>query len=296
MAIIARASRERLKVGLIRWLPKGTYGRLVGTLGGQYVPRALRTQLYTRMARAYGIELDEVERPLEDYCSINAFFTRRLRADARRIDPDPDVAVSPVDGAVVEAGLVTGGRMIQAKGIDYTLRSLLIDQDVTQIFSGGAYVTLYLSPRDYHRIHAPQDGVVLGYRHIPGAFFPVNPPSVRHVSGLFARNERLVTYLDTSLGRMAVVKVAATGVGDISVSYDLSARTRMSRQTRRVDYPTPLPIRKGAELGTFHLGSTVILLFEHGRVELEPLAPGTRVLLGQAVARKALFTAGDAAA
>src|SRR5262245_11105105 len=171
-------ARRRIALDLIRWLPKGSYGRAVGFFARRALPRSLRARLYRAFAARYGINLDEVERPLEEYPSFDAFFTRHLRSGARRIDPDPDVVVSPVDGVVVEAGTVIGGRMIQAKGIDYTLRGLLVDEDMAARFGGGTYVTIYLAPHDYHRIHAPADGVVASYRHIPGAFFPVNPPSV----------------------------------------------------------------------------------------------------------------------
>src|SRR5262245_15290455 len=286
-------TRERLAVDLVRWLPKGTFGRAVGFWARRHIPRPLRPRLYRRFARAYGINLDEVERPLDEYTSFDGFFTRHLRAGARPIDPDPAVVVSPVDGTVVESGLAAGGRLIQAKGLDYTLRALLIDEDTTACFAGGSYVTLYLAPRDYHRIHAPADGSVTGYRHVPGAFCPVGPASGRRVAGRFARNERLVTYLATPLGRMAVVKVAATGVGHVTVTYDTDAQTRQSRRTRRVDYPVGKPIRKGEELGTFHLGSTVIVLFEQGRVALAPLERGQRVQLGQPIGRRAAEGTGE---
>ena len=289
-------ARRRIALDIIRWLPKGSYGRAVGFLARRSLPRSLRVKMYRAFAARYGINLDEVERPLEEYPNFDAFFTRHLRSGARTVDPDPDVAVSPVDGAVVEAGAVASGRLIQAKGIDYTLRGLLVDEDMTARFGGGSYVTIYLAPRDYHRIHAPADGAVVGYRHIPGAFFPVNPPSVQHVAGLFARNERLVTYLRTRFGCIAVVKVAATGVGHVTVTYDAQAQTRRSRRTRRVDYPKPVPVSKGEELATFHLGSTVIVLFEHGRVALAPLERGQRLLLGQPLGRRSAANAGDAAA
>jgi phosphatidylserine decarboxylase len=242
------------------------------------------------------LDLAEVERPLADYPSFDAFFTRKLREGVRTVDPGADTVISPVDGAVSEFGVATSGRLIQAKGIDYTLRGLLIDADEAACFSGGSYVTLYLAPKDYHRIHSPSEGVITGWRHIPGAVFPVNPPSVRNVAGLFAHNERLITYLRTPLGRMAVVKVAATGVSDITAAYDASIRTRRTRHTRRVDYAEPKPVGKGEELGAFHLGSTVIVLFENGRVQLESLVHDQRVLFGQTIARRSMVSAGDRAA
>ena len=290
------STRERLARHVVRWMPKSTYGKVVGFGARRTLPRALRRSLFQKFAARYGVNLDEVERPLEDYPSFDAFFTRHLRSGVRPIDSDPSVAVSPVDGVVVESGVVSAGRLLQAKGIDYTLRGLLIDSDMTNVFAGGSYVTLYLAPRDYHRIHAPADGKVLAARHIPGAFFPVNPPAVRNIPGLFSRNERLVTYLDTPLGKIAVVKVAAAGVGHVTTTYDPEAQTRRSRSSRRMDYSSPKTIAKGEELATFHLGSTVIVLFEGGRVVLHRLEKGQRMMLGQALAQKAGASAGDAAA
>jgi phosphatidylserine decarboxylase len=208
-------TRERLAVDLIRWMPKGTYSRLIGLVARRKLPHALRANLYARFARKY---------------------------------------------------------------------------------SGGAYVTLYLAPTDYHRIHAPVAGTIRSWRHVPGAVFPVNPRSVRHVAGLFARNERLITYLDTPLGKIAVVKVAATGVSDITAAYDPRLRTRKTRRTRCATLQPARPVQKGEELGTFHLGSTVIVLFEKRRVALEALVKDQRVRLGEAIARRAAKAAGDQAA
>jgi phosphatidylserine decarboxylase len=288
--------RERVAVDLLRWFPKSSYGRLVGACARCPVPRFARRGTYTRFAHRFGIDLSEPEKPLEEYCSLEEFFTRRLRPAARAVAPGAKTAISPVDGVVVQHGVATAGRLLQAKGIDYTLRSLLFDQDRADRFTGGAYATLYLAPRDYHRIHAPLGGAVVGYRHIPGAFFPVNQAAVRRVAGLFARNERLVSYLDTTLGLVAVVKVAATGVGDISVTYDANARTRASRRSCRVDYPEGRLIAKGDELGTFHLGSTVIVLFEPGRAALLPLEIGQRLRMGEPLAERVQTGSDHAAA
>jgi len=280
----------------LRVLPRKQLSRMLGRLARVEAPEPVLNTAMRAYCRAYDVDLSECEIPAAGFDSFDAFFTRRLRAGARPIDPDPKVAVSPVDGTVVEAGLAAGGRLLQAKGLDYTLRALLIDEDMTACFAGGSYVTVYLAPRDYHRIHAPADGQVTGYRHVPGAFFPVGPAAVRRVAGLFARNERLITYLATPLGRMAIVKVAATGVGHVTVAYDSQVQTRRSRRTRRVDYPTATPIKKGEELGTFHLGSTVIVLFEQGRVALVPLASGQGLKLGQPIGLQAAQRAGEAAA
>jgi phosphatidylserine decarboxylase len=282
--------RERVAVDLLRWTPKGTLSRGIGWAARRRVPRPLRRALYGGFARYVGADLSVMEAPLDAYERFDDFFTRRLRDGTRPIAKGEAVVASPVDGVVSEAGIAEGGRLIQCKGRDYTVAGLLADPAEARSFEGGAYATIYLSPRDYHRIHSPVEGKVTGYRHIPGAFFPVNPVSVRNVAGLFSINERLVTYLDSDVGRVAVVAVAATGVGWITVAYDREVRTHRSGAPGRHGwaqrYASPRPLGRGAELGMFHLGSTVILLFEPGRVRLEA-ATGQVLRVGERIGGKA---------
>jgi len=278
---------ERMAVRALRWSPKGAFSHAVGWLSRRRVPRPLRQPLYKGFARVAGADLSAVDRPLESFERFDDFFTRPLPPGARPLAEGEGVIVSPVDAVVSETGVATGGRLIQAKGLDYTVRGLLADAAEAAHFEGGAYATLYLAPRDYHRIHSPATGRILGYRHIPGAFFLVNALSVRHVPGLFSVNERLVTFIETTaLGRVAVVKVAATGVGHITLAYDREVGTHRRGPTGRNGwaqrYGSPRPIAAGAELGMFHLGSTVILLFEPGRVRLD-LATGDRVRVGERI-------------
>jgi phosphatidylserine decarboxylase len=265
--------RERVAVDLLRWTPKGTFSRGVGWAASRRVPRPLRRPIYGGFAKLVGADLSVIDRPVAEFERFDEFFTRPLRPGVRPVAQGDGVVVSPVDGVVSEAGVAEGGRLIQCKGRDYTVAGLLADPVEARAFEGGAYATIYLSPRDYHRIHSPVDGRVTGYRHIPGAFFPVNPLSVRNVAGLFSINERLVTYMESEVGRVAVVAVAATGVGNITASYDRDVRTHRSGPPGRHGwaqrYPSPKPLQRGAELGMFHLGSTVILLFEPGRVRLD---------------------------
>jgi phosphatidylserine decarboxylase len=282
--------RERVAVDLLRWTPKGTFSRGVGWLARLPVPRVLRRPIYGGFARSVGADLSLLDRPIDQFERFDDFFTRPLAPGLRPVDPSENAVVSPVDGVVSEVGVAEGGRLIQCKGLDYTVRGLLADAVEARSFEGGAYATLYLAPRDYHRIHAPIGGKVTGYRHIPGAFFPVNPLSVRNVAGLFSINERLVSYIDTDLGRVAVVKVAATGVGHITLSYDRGVATHKRGAAGRHGwvqrYASPRPVARGGELGMFHLGSTVIVLFEPGRVQLE-LERGQKVQVGQRIGRRA---------
>jgi len=236
-------------------------------------------------AARYAIDLSECP-PLESYPTFGAFFARPLLPGRRCIAPGAEVVVSPVDGAVSECGNSLGGRLVQAKGIDYALEALLADAALAAKLTGGAWATLYLSPRDYHRIHHPLGGRITGWRYVPGTLWPVNEASVRNVPGLFARNERLVTVLATPLGTCAVVAVGATVVGRVRAFYDPAVPvTNLAGATlQKHDYPQPIAVEKGSELGAFEMGSTVILLFEPGRVALASrLAPGERVRVGEAI-------------
>jgi len=262
----------------------------VGAVARTPLPRFLRRPVYATFARRVGADLSEVERPLDEYGCLDDFFVRRLKPGARPIASDPDVVVSPCDGTIAESGAATAGHLIQAKGIDYKLASLIPDASAAARFEGGVYLTIYLAPRDYHRVHFPADGGVNGFQHVPGALFPVNALAVRNIGGLFTLNERLITFVDTSFGEVALVMVAATGVGHMTVTYD-SVETRgrgrgKARPGPRVRYTGSRPVERGGELGAFHLGSTVVLLFEPGRVKLAPLAHGQRIRLGEPIARR----------
>ena len=240
--------------------------------------------MYGGFARYAGADLSALDRPIDAFERFDDFFTRPLADGARPVDARDGVVVSPVDGVVSEVGHAYAGRMIQAKGLDYSVEGLLGDAERARTFLDGAYTTLYLAPKDYHRIHAPLAGKVVAYRHIPGALYPVNQLSVRTVPGLFSINERVISYLDTEVGLCAVVKVAATGVGNISLSYDPRVRSHDGSEGSERVYHPEIEVSRGGELGMFHLGSTVILLFEPGKVELG-IRPGEVVKVGAAIGR-----------
>ena len=280
--------RERFLVRLLRWAPKRAFSTSVGFLARTPLPRFARRPVFTAFARRVGADLGEVEQALDTYRSLDSFFVRKLKPGMRPITRDPDTIVSPCDGTVAESGTAAGGHLIQAKGIDYKLGNLIPDVDAVARFDGGVYLTIYLAPRDYHRVHFPADGNVNGFQHIPGALFPVNALAVRNIGGLFTLNERLVTFLDTSFGEMAVVMVAATGVGHMTVSYD-AVETHAAGKGRpgpRVRFGAGKRVERGEDLGAFHLGSTVVLLFEPGRAKLAALAPGQRIRMGEPIARR----------
>ena len=277
--------RDRLFLAALGALPKHGLSRLIGAATRAALPGPALRAAMRAFAGRYGVDLSESP-PLESYRTFGQFFARPLLPGRRPVAPGERVVVSPVDAVVSECGLATEGRLIQAKGMDYRAEALLADAPLARRLSGGAWATLYLSPRDYHRIHFPLGGRVTGWRYVPGTLWPVNPASVRSVPGLFARNERLVTVLETPLGACAVVSVGATVVGRVRAAWDPEVPPTNLRGAvaARRDYASPIPVEKGAELGAFEMGSTVILLFEPGRVALSPaVAPGARLRVGEPI-------------
>jgi len=270
-----------------RIVPKRALSGAIGWGGSRDIPSRLRALMLTRFARAYGIDISEAEKPIEQYGGFDDFFTRRLVPGARPIDATPERVVSPADGTVVESGLVTQGKLLQAKGVLFGLAELLADTEAAARLEGGAYVITYLSPKDYHRVHSPVSGRVIGWHHVPGTLFTVSARGVLREPGLFIRNERLVTLIESEGALCAVVMVATVGVGHITVSYDPDVATHGARflraAVRHRRYEVPKPMGKGDELGIFHLGSTTIAVFEPGRVALDPLPSGSALKMGVAM-------------
>jgi phosphatidylserine decarboxylase len=271
-------------LALMRLLPKSALSRAVGTLTRLPAPAPVHRAAMRAFARAYRVDMAEAERSFDGYGRFSDFFSRGLRPGARAVDPDPHSVVSPVDGVVSQSGVLSRGSCLQAKGISFPIERLLDDAELAARFAlGGAYATLYLSPRDYHRVHAPVGGAVVSSRYLRGELWPVNPTTVRGRDALFCLNERLITVLDTGLGHCAVVKVGATCVGRIRAAYDDRLTHAGQAEGLRI-YSPPRPVERGAELGRFEMGSTVILLFEPGRVVWEDwLVPGAVVRMGQRI-------------
>src|SRR5690606_12896989 len=207
-------------IAILRLLPKNAISRLVGRITRLEGGKTAHQLAIRAFCERYGVAVEEAEMPISEYPTFASFFTRRLRPRARPIASCENVPVSPVTSAFTDAGSSGQRHYVEAKGKEYTRENLLAAPLQAARFSGGAYVTIYLSPRDYHPIHAPLGGKITGYAHVPGTLWPVNRPAVENVPELFARNERLITYLDTPLGRVAVVAVGATCVGRIRALYD----------------------------------------------------------------------------
>lgn len=222
----------------------------------------------------------EAERPdLDSYRSFNDFFTRALAPGARPIDPAPDAVVSPADGVVSQTGLIERGELVQAKGIRYPFGALA-DVCAAPEFEGGAFATIYLSPKDYHRVHLPFAGTLKRTVAIPGKLFSVNATTEAGVEGLFAVNERLVCEFDTEVGRMLVVMVGAMIVASIETVWNGPPSPYDQKWVDTYD----LDFAKGAEIGRFLLGSSVVLAFENGRVDLNSdLAAGTVLRMGERI-------------
>lgn len=275
---------DRLFVASQYLAPHHLLSRLVGRLAAsEFAP--IRRSFIGLFARRFQVNMNEAEREqLSDYRNFNDFFTRALKADARPLPADPKRMICPVDGAVSQAGTIEQGRIFQAKGRDYSLSELLGgDADQGSPFHNGRFATLYLSPRDYHRIHMPCDGKLIRTTFVPGRLFSVNAVTAEQVPRLFARNERLVCEFETDGGRrLILVLVGAMIVASIETVWAgivAPAGRRIQHQHFGQDGPT---LKRGEEMGRFRLGSTVIALFEDGALEWDAaISAGQPVRLGQ---------------
>jgi phosphatidylserine decarboxylase len=242
----------------------------------------LRRPLTRWFAKAYGIDLTEAANAdLESYATFNEFFTRELKAGVRPIAGGPDTLVSPADGVLTEHGRIEGGRLYQAKGSAYSLAELLGDLgSAVDALDGGHYFTVYLAPHNYHRVHAPLDARLVRTRYIPGARFSVSRATAAAISRLFCRNERVVCSFETHFGPMIVVLVGALNVSSIST---FAHGEIASGATRLWLEQPPLPVARGAEIGRFNMGSTVVVLLGSASFRFaRGLADGLPVRMGQA--------------
>lgn len=252
-------------------IPQHLLSRLVGSLADCEVVW-IKNKLIGCFIDRYQVDMSEaVAESYHEYKSFNDFFTRPLKEKARPLDLDADSVISPADGAISEIGVITNGRILQAKGHDYSLVDLLGgDTERASSFVNGSFATVYLSPRDYHRVHMPVTGTLKEMIYVPGQLFSVNQTTAENVSGLFARNERVVCIFDTAYGKMAVVLVGAMIVASIETVW-AGLVTPPKRVIKVTQYDEssrkPIVLEKGDELGRFKLGSTAIVIFEQGMVD-----------------------------
>lgn len=278
---------SRLFIILQYLLPQHGLSRLLGRFAeGQW----LKNLLIKLFVRRYKVDLSEAEiSEPTDFKNFNDFFTRALKPDARPLAEDVDAILCPADGCISEMGMIEEDRILQAKGRYYTVAKLLADEEDAQHFLGGSFATVYLSPRDYHRVHMPIEGSLLKTVYVPGKLFSVNQATADSVPDLFARNERLVCLFETPVGKMALVLVGAMVVAGIETVWAGQVCPATRRELTHTDYTQsnpPVQLASGAEMGRFKLGSTAIVLFEAGAVALEEtLAAGSPTRMGQRIAQ-----------
>ena len=266
-------------------LPKQALTRLAGRIASAEAGRTT-TALIRHFIGRYGVDMSEAADPdPAAYASFNAFFTRALRPGVRPLAKAR--LVCPVDGAISQFGAIAGEKILQAKGHDYSVTALVGgDGALAATFHGGHFATLYLSPKDYHRIHMPCDGRLLHMTHVPGDLFSVNPSTALGVPGLFARNERVVCLFEGAAGPFVMVLVGATIVGSMATVWHGVVNPPRPGRVREWDYgERTIELRQGEEMGRFLLGSTVVLLFPPGPLRFSPSwSPGGRIRLGEAMA------------
>lgn len=274
-----------LFVALQRVLPRTWLSRTIGKLAESRRPW-LKNALIRSAVRHFNINFDEAaSSELSDYEHFNAFFTRALRDGARPIHPDPEAIVSPADGVISQFGDIDDGQLIQAKGVHYSAAQLLGCENSAAHYHGGEFATVYLSPRDYHRVHMPCDGTLVRSRYIPGELFSVNEKTAAGLPGLFVRNERLVCEFDSERGPFALVLVGAMLVAGIETVWGGHEQPGPG-EVRETDHrEANLCYARGDEVGRFKFGSTVIALFPDDRLDwLNIIEPGCSVLMGEQVA------------
>ena len=273
-----------IKIFMFKIMPKSMLSMIFGWITLIPLPSGIMNGIIDWYCNKYGVILEEAVIPDEGFRNLNLFFTRELKKGARKIDKSAGSVVSTTDSRVDQFGTITKEQIIQAKGITYSVRDLIPSPEAEK-FIGGKFITLYLSPGDYHRIHSPVDGKITGFFNIPGKLYTVQEFMVNSLPGLFAVNERLITYIKTTKGNVAVCKIGAMNVGKISIPYDDAVTNSLTGKKYEKLYSKDeyKAVKKGDEIGTFNLGSTVIILFEKGMIDFSGLKYGRKVKVGEKI-------------
>jgi len=272
--------KKQIFIQAQRVVPQHQLSRVVGKLAASEHPIIKNTVIQAFKAQ-YGIDMSIAEQSNAlKFKSFNDFFTRSLKQGARQIDTDPRSIVSPADGAISQLGKIEEGDIFQAKGQSFSVEKLIADPQLAEPFKNGHFATVYLSPKDYHRVHMPFAGTLTETLYVPGELFSVNQTTAENIPGLFARNERMVCLFDTELGRMAVVLVGAMIVAGIE-----TVATGKVKPTGRLELNQHnLFLEKGAELGRFYLGSTAVILFEKDKMQWDAMFKANSVVvMGEAL-------------
>jgi phosphatidylserine decarboxylase len=269
-------------------LPQNLISRVAGHLAALQLPKPIMLWVIKRFARKFNINLGEISRPLEDFESLQAFFIRELKAGVRPVDQTPTNFVSPCDGAYGQSGVVEKGLLMQVKGKSFRLAELLSDDKWSQSLEGATYAVLYLSPRDYHRFHAPCDMRIVEAAYVPGRLWPVNLWAVANVDEVFCVNERVVMKADLpsqNTEPFAIIAVGATMVGKVKVTFDevLTSNIQGGKYQRRSYAPFQATLSKGQELGRFEFGSTLVLVMPKKFGRIDSQEPGTPIRMGQKI-------------
>lgn len=283
---------DKIKIALQYIMPKHLVSRLVGKLAAAELG-SVTTAGIKWFIKQYKIDMSEAaQSEPEAYKTFNAFFTRALKPGVRPLSQDQDYIVHPVDGAISQCGPINDGQIFQAKGHEYSSLALLGNQaDDAKRFEDGDFATIYLAPKDYHRIHMPVKGTLSKMTYVPGDLFSVNPLTAANVPGLFARNERVVAIFETEIGPIAMVLVGATIVASIETVWAGTITPPGSKNVFTWDYPTEGPealtLEKGAEMGRFKLGSTVVMLFAKDALDefADGVVPEAVTRMGQTFAK-----------
>jgi phosphatidylserine decarboxylase len=274
---------ERILAGFQTILPQHFLSRIVYALMRSEI-KWLKNLLIRTISKLAGINVEEALSPdFNDYPCFNAWFTRALKPGARTFDPDPQAFLSPCDGRISETGSLTDNSILQAKGKQYSVQDLLANDPVCSELTNGFFSTIYLSPKDYHRIHMPISGNLQRMIHVPGRLFSVAPYTVRQVPGLFARNERVISIFNTDSGPLVMVLVGAMLVSSTETVWAGEVTPTKSKEVSVKDYSEAgINLSKGTEMGRFNMGSTVILLMPSGTVEgVANLGAGDAIQVGQ---------------
>lgn len=272
-----------LHMQILRILPKIFLTRIIGFLARLHLPKFLLKIWIWVFAKIYKIRQDEIAQ--QEFFCFNDFFGRQLKSECRPIAESPHEIISPVDGRIGAIGNIENQTLFQAKGLFYSLADLVASPEYTTLFNQGNYITIYLSPRHYHRIHSPVDGIVQELSYIPGGLYPVHNFAVHNIVGLFAHNERIITILQHAIiGAVAVIKIGATIVGKIKVTYDTIESKHIQSSIHR-HYSDKIYLAKGQELGRFEMGSTVILLFPPQKIKFLDLPLGHELQYGQTIGK-----------
>lgn len=270
---------------LQHFLPHHFLSRAVANLADSKIP-IVKNSLIKLFIKSYNINIDEAQSVnLEDYSTFNDFFTRKLKPETRPIMSDPDVITCPADGFVIQSGKISEGKLLQAKSTNFKLSDLLSNEQLALNYLDGDFMTIYLSPRDYHRVHMPITGKLLKTIYIPGKLFSVNYQSVQQIPDLFCRNERLICLFETKIGEIAVILVGAMLVAGIETVWGDKETPCGTTQLQIKNYTSEnIQLAKGEELGHFRYGSTVIVLFGPQMVTLDALYEQQVVKVGQRLA------------